>query len=229
MGKQGNNNWGKGGNKKGHSRGKTYRGGKHDRSRQDEDRQKTSGGGGGDGDDNVADSITEARSTGSCDLVELKASEEYARRYETLAPKRKYALCFGYLGTRYHGLQVNPDAFTVEQQVEKALFLAGGLQESNFGNLQKIQWTRAARTDKGVHANGQCCSMRLSVPITGLEQITTYTNGQAEVVAAGSVADPVGYVAGSGSVAGLIDTTTTAHAAVASAAASTVNRIFLGV
>eukprot|EP00605_Chrysophyceae_sp_TOSAG23-4_P000203 GSChrysophyteH1.ASY1.ANO1.239.1 assembled CDS len=117
----------------------------------------------GDATDDRCDSSE--RSKGSYDLDKLKESEDYSRRVETNAPKRKYAICFGYLGTNYCGLQSNPAADTVEKEVERALFLAGGIQESNFGFLHKIQWTRAARTDRGVHANGQCCAMRLSVPI----------------------------------------------------------------
>ena len=45
--------------------------------------------------------------------------------------------------------------------MERALLLAGGIIECNYGNLNKIQWTRAARTDAGVHAVAQCCAMRL--------------------------------------------------------------------
>jgi tRNA pseudouridine(38-40) synthase len=126
------------------------------------------------------------RSKGSYDWDELQASDAYKRRTEGSAPKRKYAVCFGYLGTNYSGLQANPDAETIEKEVERALFLAGGLQDSNFGNLQKLQWTRAARTDRGVHANGQCCSMRLSVPISGKEEVTIYNDGVAQTTALAS-------------------------------------------
>lgn len=48
--------------------------------------------------------------------------------------------------------------------LERALLLSGSINECNFGNLQKLSWTRAARTDKGVHALCQCCSMRLVIP-----------------------------------------------------------------
>ena len=44
------------------------------------------------------------------------------------------------------------------------MFLAGAIAECNFGDLHKLHWTRAARTDKGVHAIGQCCSMKLTIP-----------------------------------------------------------------
>jgi hypothetical protein len=43
----------------------------------------------------------------------------------------------------------------------QGLFAAGCIGEGNFGFPQKIQWARAARTDKGVHALGNCVSVRL--------------------------------------------------------------------
>ena len=42
-----------------------------------------------------------------------------------------------------------------EKELEKALLLAGGISEENFGNIQKVSWSRTARTDKGVHAIAQ--------------------------------------------------------------------------
>lgn len=120
------------------------------------------------------------RSTASYDLDELKASAAWGQRFECMAPKRKYALCFGYLGSNYHGLQANPDTPSVEREVERALLLAGGVQEANFGSLHKIQWTRAARTDAGVHANAQCVAMRLQLPISGQESMICYKDGEAQ-------------------------------------------------
>lgn len=102
------------------------------------------------------------RHEGSYPLEEIHASEAYSRRItQENALKRKYALCFSYLGSNYQGLQINPGAKTVEAELERALFLAGGIIEQNYGYMQKIQWTRAARTDRGVHAITQCCAMKL--------------------------------------------------------------------
>lgn len=36
--------------------------------------------------------------------------------------------------------------------MEKALFAIGGIADYNFGDLKKIGWNRATRTDKRVHA-----------------------------------------------------------------------------
>ena len=102
---------------------------------------------------------------GSFPLEEVKEMEAYKRRIEQPpSSKRKFALAIGYCGTNYHGLQVNPGAVTIESILERALFLCGGIKEHNYGHLQKISWTRAARTDRGVHAVAQCCSMKLEFP-----------------------------------------------------------------
>lgn len=46
---------------------------------------------------------------GSFSLEEVKSSEQYLRKIETSnAKKRKWALNFGYLGSQYQGLQMNP-------------------------------------------------------------------------------------------------------------------------
>lgn len=89
----------------------------------------------------------EERHKGSYDLEVIKSSEAYEKRIEQQnAVKRKYAICFGYLGSKYQGLQINPGADTVEKELERAVFLAGGIQECNFGYLHKVQFSRAART-----------------------------------------------------------------------------------
>uniref|UniRef100_A0AAV1UES2 Pseudouridine synthase I TruA alpha/beta domain-containing protein n=1 Tax=Peronospora matthiolae TaxID=2874970 RepID=A0AAV1UES2_9STRA len=66
--------------------------------------------------------------------------------------KRKVAIVGGYNGTGYHGLQLNNDVQTIEDEIRHAIFKAGAMRESNFEDLGKIDWTRSSRTDKGVHA-----------------------------------------------------------------------------
>jgi tRNA pseudouridine38-40 synthase len=103
------------------------------------------------------------RHPGSFPLEEILKSEDYqAKRITQVDPvKRKYVLCISYLGTNYQGLQINPDAHTVEQELEKALLYNGSIIEANYGFFQKVQWSRAARTDRGVHALTQSLAMRL--------------------------------------------------------------------
>ena len=120
---------------------------------------------------------TERSIGGSFSLEEVVQSQDYARRIKVPdTKKRKWALNFGYLGSNYQGLQMNPDANTVEKHLERALFLAGSITESNFTDLHKIQWTRTARTDRGVHAVMQCCAMKLLVPLDEREIFISNAN-----------------------------------------------------
>jgi hypothetical protein len=60
----------------------------------------------------------------SFQLDEVKTTDEYLRKIDgTHLPKKKWAVCFGYLGSNYQGLQINPDTNTVEKHLEKALML----------------------------------------------------------------------------------------------------------
>jgi hypothetical protein len=47
-------------------------------------------------------------------------------------------------------------------------FVQGAISDSNFGKLQKIAWTRCARTDKGVHAAGNVISAKVLLLNDGL-------------------------------------------------------------
>ncbi|MDP2435579.1 MAG: tRNA pseudouridine(38-40) synthase TruA, partial [archaeon] len=79
-------------------------------------------------------------------------------------PKRKVGILFGYSGKGYQGLQKNPGAKTIEDELEKALLLVGCIPADAAGNLQKLQWQRCARTDKGVGALFQLISLKITLP-----------------------------------------------------------------
>lgn len=81
----------------------------------------------------------------------------------SLPAKRRYGLWVAFCGKNYSGMQMNEGVKTVEAELERALFEAGGIADSNFGFLRKIGWSRAARTDKGVHAAGQMVTAKLHV------------------------------------------------------------------
>jgi tRNA pseudouridine38-40 synthase len=81
--------------------------------------------------------------------------------------KRKVVILVAYNGARYQGLQKNPGAVTVAETLEIAMHEVGGISDDNFGTLQKISWSQAGRTDKGVHATGQVISLKLSLPTAG--------------------------------------------------------------
>lgn len=82
--------------------------------------------------------------------------------------KRKVALYIGYYGANYQGMQKNPGAHTIEDVLELAIHKAGGISEENFGDLKKISWMRAARTDKGVSAACNVVSFKMVLEPEGV-------------------------------------------------------------
>ena len=56
---------------------------------------------------------------------------------------KRYFLHLAYNGTRYHGWQIQPDAISVQEELEKCVSLKIG---------EKISITGCGRTDTGVHA-----------------------------------------------------------------------------
>ena len=58
----------------------------------------------------------------------------------------------GYNGVNFCGSQKNEGVRSVEGELEKALHKLGMISDFNFGDLRKIGWGRATRTDKKVHA-----------------------------------------------------------------------------
>ncbi|XP_059659853.1 putative tRNA pseudouridine synthase [Cornus florida] len=81
--------------------------------------------------------------------------------------KKKVVMRVGYVGTDYRGLQMQRDEHslsTIEGELETAIFKAGGIRDSNFGNLHKIGWARSSRTDKGVHSLATMISLKMEIP-----------------------------------------------------------------
>ena len=52
----------------------------------------------------------------------------------------------------------------IARQLERAILLAGGISEQNFGHFEKVNWSRTARTDRGVHAISQTVALKLKLP-----------------------------------------------------------------
>jgi tRNA pseudouridine38-40 synthase len=67
----------------------------------------------------------------------------------------------GYNGINFSGSQKNKGVRTVEEEIEKALFASGLIAKHNYGDLGKIAWSRATRTDKRVHALENCFSCKI--------------------------------------------------------------------
>lgn len=86
--------------------------------------------------------------------------------------KRKVAVFLGYIGQNYYGMQMNPGVITIEQVLLTAFHRAGLISEANKNSLSKIGWMRAARTDKGVSAAGQCISAKLECEVDNATDTT---------------------------------------------------------
>lgn len=90
-----------------------------------------------------------------------------------ISSKRKVALTLSYVGSNYHGLQIdiNNAVPTVEAEVEKVLHELGCISQANFGDLTKIQWSRSSRTDKYVHSARLVISAKLEIPAVWVNEI----------------------------------------------------------
>ncbi|XP_028753348.1 putative tRNA pseudouridine synthase [Neltuma alba] len=81
--------------------------------------------------------------------------------------KKKVVMRVGYVGTDYRGLQMQRDEHrlsTIEKELETAIFKAGGILDSNYGDLYKVAWGRSSRTDKGVHSLATMISLKMEIP-----------------------------------------------------------------
>ncbi|KAK4684269.1 tRNA pseudouridine38-40 synthase, partial [Tremellales sp. Uapishka_1] len=99
---------------------------------------------------------------------------------EKRLPKKKAAILIGYCGTGYSGMQIQVHgAKTIEGTFFEALIKAGAVSADNSNDHRKVDVQRAARTDAGVHAAGNCISMKmiLDPPLPdGHATLTSYVN-----------------------------------------------------
>uniref|UniRef100_A0A0K8TSA7 Pseudouridylate synthase 1 homolog n=1 Tax=Tabanus bromius TaxID=304241 RepID=A0A0K8TSA7_TABBR len=90
------------------------------------------------------------------------SAEKTARTEPTERIKKKKCLILlGYSGVNYFGMQRNPGMKTIEEDLFKAMLEAKWINDEGFNQAQMINFQRAARTDKGVSASRQCCSLKL--------------------------------------------------------------------
>ena len=64
---------------------------------------------------------------------------------------------------------------TIEAVFEDALYKAGMIRESNYGNLEKIGWARCSRTDKGVHAVRNVVSAKCEIQLDDIDENTSHS------------------------------------------------------
>lgn len=115
--------------------------------------------------------------------------------FKRLRTKRKVALIFGYIGERYCGLQWNhlPDYPTVEEALLKALYEADMISLTNFSNRkvqQLLNFERASRTDKGVHALCNVVSVNVMLPYDPVYVREEQARMEAGAVAGGAEPPP---------------------------------------
>lgn len=83
----------------------------------------------------------------------------------------------GFTGTNYKGFVHQgdgPEVPTVERALFEGLHAWGAVLDENYaGGLSKLGWSRASRTDKGVHAVGAAFSCKLLLPDEYLELAPT--------------------------------------------------------
>ncbi|CAD6239020.1 GSCOCG00008607001-RA-CDS [Cotesia congregata] len=94
--------------------------------------------------------------------------------------KRNFALLLGYLGKDYYGMQRNPNMKTIEEDLFTALLKADLIDQESFETIQYTHFQRAARTDKGVSATRQICSVKLPEH-SKIEDINKYLPKQIRV------------------------------------------------
>lgn len=98
--------------------------------------------------------------------AEVTTPSNTAQKWEPFR-KKKVVMRVGYVGSDYRGLQIQRDEHelsTIEGELETAIYKAGGIRESNFGDLHKIGWARSSRTDKGVHSLATMISLKMEIP-----------------------------------------------------------------
>ncbi|XP_017967333.1 tRNA pseudouridine synthase A [Drosophila navojoa] len=75
--------------------------------------------------------------------------------------RKKCAILLSYCGANYYGMQRNPGMQTIEEELFKAMLKHKWITEDSFEQVQIACFQRAARTDKGVSAARQVCSVKL--------------------------------------------------------------------
>ena len=76
--------------------------------------------------------------------------------------KRFLKLTIAYDGTDYVGWQVQPNGISVQQRLEEAWLSATG---------EQLRITASGRTDSGVHARGQVCSLATNTSLTNRDLV----------------------------------------------------------
>lgn len=97
---------------------------------------------------------------------------------------KKFCLLVSYCGQNYMGMQRNPGAKTVEDELFKGMLAAQVINRQQYVSPRDILFQRAARTDKHVSALKQICSLKVLETITEkLDDINKYLPDDIRVMA----------------------------------------------
>ncbi|XP_013383207.1 tRNA pseudouridine synthase A isoform X2 [Lingula anatina] len=116
----------------------------------------------------------------ACKVPKLGTDEHHPSPSNILR-KRKVALLLAYSGSGYMGMQIQKDVTTIETDLVSALYKAGVIPEEHAEEMQKMKFQRAARTDKGVSAAMQLCSLKMLLPENCIEKINERLPAQIKV------------------------------------------------
>ncbi|XP_064630466.1 pseudouridylate synthase 1 homolog isoform X2 [Lineus longissimus] len=106
-------------------------------------------------------------------IVEVSKDGESGKEGEVTPRKKKVALFMMYSGVGYYGMQYQPrdtGLKSIEGELLNALVSVGAIPEEHAAHTQKMSFQRAARTDKGVSAAGNCVSIKLFYNIPNLKE-----------------------------------------------------------
>mmetsp|Transcript_13959 Transcript_13959/g.26266 ORF Transcript_13959/g.26266 Transcript_13959/m.26266 type:complete len:524 (+) Transcript_13959:330-1901(+) len=123
-------------------------------------------------------SFTATNNNNNNNNTEDDLASSTAENNNSKLPKRKVALLLQFVGTNYSGMQINEGKRTIQAEIELALYKAGMLTKPNFGYPKKYSWSNSARTDKGVHACAQVCSVKILLPSGNLDMVREMINEQ---------------------------------------------------
>ncbi|CDW51813.1 tRNA pseudouridine synthase A, mitochondrial [Trichuris trichiura] len=114
--------------------------------------------------------VRQESNTENSEAGEAKDTEFVRRK------KLKYALLLAYRGKAYHGMQINQETPTIEYYLFDALKKLNYITEEQARKPSCFKFQRAARTDKGVSAARQVCSVQLPLKEDATDEAVTSLN-----------------------------------------------------
>ncbi|KAJ6633882.1 tRNA pseudouridine synthase A [Pseudolycoriella hygida] len=103
-----------------------------------------------------------------CFPVVIQKRHESNPKLETeKGPKHpvNHCLLMGYAGFKYYGMEYQKTVETVEQKLFNAMLENKWITKSDYYKTRRIRYEHASRTDSGVSAARQCCSLFLPVGV----------------------------------------------------------------